>query len=865
MKQTSTTLRKWEKRSVFFRQLFLPGRTLHIALLTLVASACARAEGTGSPTLFDGPASEYATTAGVREPGGNPILRVLHVEERAGVSRTQDLVRVPLFFAEGECPSLDNIAILPEASEMSHLADIPWQADDIRRGPDGGIARVHLWFPVDLKAGEKRRFRLIRRTDKTTHTAFSAAIAVDGNANELRVSTASGRFVWSKTGELRSLPIDGVNWSFDSSGAFPRVLIKFSAANEQPALDVALDRTTPGREVTWSSGPLFARIRVRIAGEHGVALEQDYRIPRHGREIVLSSTLFPGERSGGVVREHRLLQGSTVQAAASRPTLQRVPAGIRYSLRNEHAYAVTVLQSSVPGGILAVPLIIGGSNGTWSVEEDGSVSLNGHRGLQRGKDEKDTLKAFWTEVRLVPVSDTGRDALWESYRRHVQPLVAIVEEPGATVEKLHAALRDVVREMKPIGWRQEAGRALVMGDVERVARILKGNPSPRDQDREGLLRGARNSRAKLTNNGARKLREDEKGRAYGSLDPYHITYTQSAAAALAVLGNAPPSVNAVNALMAGAIREEGGRVDSAGYPYIDCFNRTLNMQLGPVLFGLTAGAATGETKMVQFYRDLATAPPVQSIFGRGQRPYTGASATKADQTDYLYQAICDFWLRATEVLGNEDLSLHPLAYSRYTDCIDVMADQYHGVAASDKPGTAGQARANFFRGQAHTHRWLGWSCAPYIRLIEDPAEKGAVGLTEAIHHSNTMKGRWKNWPDLTYYILADLLVREGLDRTEKPTLPAAPSGLLTRKADGKTELSWKPVEGAKQYRVYRTEQPGGPYRWLNSPHLESSRPSTTETVFVDSAPGAKSSYVITAVNDEGRESAWDDSHANQKK
>jgi hypothetical protein len=365
----------------------------------------------------------------------------------------------------------------------------------------------------------------------------------------------------------------------------------------------------------------------------------------------------------------------------------------------------------------------------------------------------------------------------------------------------------------------------------------------------------------LTSNGVRKLREDEKGRAYGGLDPYHITYTQSAAAALAVLGDAPPSVNAVNALMASAVREEGGRVDPAGYPYIDCFNRTLNMQLGPVLFGLTAGAATGDRDMVRFYRDLATAPPTQAVFGRGQRPYTGAPAMMPDQTDFLYQAICDFWLRTTELLGNENLSLHTLAFARYTDCIDVMADQYHGIAASDTSGTAGQARANFFRGQVHTHRWLGWSCAPYIRLLEDPAEQSSVGLTEAIHYSETLRGRWKNWPDLTYYILADVLVREGLSKTPKPDLPPFPNGLVARKEAGKTALSWMPVEGAEQYRIYRTERPGGPYRWLNSPHLETPHPATSEARFVDPSPIDGASYVVTAVNAEGRESAWPDSPA----
>jgi hypothetical protein len=375
-------------------------------------------------------------------------------------------------------------------------------------------------------------------------------------------------------------------------------------------------------------------------------------------------------------------------------------------------------------------------------------------------------------------------------------------------------------------------------------------------DRENLLRGARGSKAKITNNGSRKLREDEKGRAYGALDPYHITYTQSAAAALAALPDAPPTVSAVNLAMASGVREAGGLVDAGGFPYIDCFNRTLNMQLGAVLFGLTAGARAGDTELVRFYRDLATAPAVQGVFGRAQRPYTGAPAKSADQTDFLYQSICDFWLRTTELLAQENLDLQPLAFSRYTDCIDVMADQYHGIAARDKPGAAGIARANFFRGQAHTHRWLGWSCAPYIRLLEDPARHGTAGLTEAIRYSETLKGRWKNWPDLTYYVLADLLVRNPPSQQTPPELLQAPSLTNVRTEGENTALTWTAVSGAAGYRVYRATAPGGPYTWLNSPYRESPPPPLTETRYVDRDAPKGATYLVTAIDAAGRASPW---------
>ena len=827
-----------------------------LPLLALTTTTFVYGKAVETQTVFDGPVSEYADLGRSNLGKSSGPLRVLHVEERSGVARAGDLVRVPVFFAEGECPSLETLAIVRDDQSNEEML---WQADDIRRGPDGGVSRVHLYFAVDLKPGEKRRYKLIRREDPELRSA-AAALKAEMTHDEIQVSTDAGLFVWSKTGEVLSLPGPNAGSRFASPGAFPRVLIKFPAQNEQPAADVVLDGSIPQREVSWSTGPLFAKIRLEIFGSDGVSLQQDYRLPRHGREVIVTAALNPGKRAGGVVRENRLLQGALADAPSDATKVEHIPAGIRYPLRREHAYSVTALQTSSAGALLAVPLVIGGSNGTWRVEKDGVVTLNGLQGLRRGNEgEKDTLTAFWTEVRLVSLETPDETERWESYRRHVQPLVAVVEEPGASVDRLHAALREVVREMKPVGWRQEAGRAHVMGgDPDRVMRILNGG-APKEQDRDRLVRGARGARAKLTNNGTRKLREDEKGRAYGGLDPYHITYTQSAAAALAELPDAPPLLTTVNAVMASAVREEGGRVDAAGYPYIDCFNRTLNMQLGPVLFGLTAGAKSGDHDLARFYRDLATAPPVQGVFGRAQRPYTGASAVKPDQTDFLYQAICDFWLRATEVLGNENLSIHPLAYARYTDCIDVMADQYHGVAANDKPGTTGQARANFYRGQAHTHRWLGWSCAPYIRLLEDPAENAAVGLTEAIHYSESLKGRWKNWPDLTYYVLADMLIREHLGQSKATDLPERPVNVKSSRTRNGVELTWTAVNQAVGYRIYRAEQPGGPYRWLNSPYLMTPLPAVEQPAFRDTTATPESVYVITAVDGSGRESRWSDS------
>ncbi len=815
-----------------------------------------------SREVFHGPVAAYAEPLGdaAKATGGGATLRVLYVEERSGVSRRGELVRVPLFFAAGECASLDELVVLPgRDADDANPPPVAWQADDVRAGRDGGIARAHLIFPVDLAAGERRSFRLVRRAAKEAGASGGRAEPMEARADEMRFPTADGFVSFARDGRLRAIVRGEHRWEFDADGAFPRVELEYAGGKDAAAAAVVLDRSTAERTVEWSTGVHLHKLRIRVSDASGAALELEYRVPRHGREVGVTMAVFPGPRGDVRVTRNRLLEGK-LRAPGGGLSLIDVPAGLRPDLRAEHAYTVNALPAGgSDAALLAVPLVIGGGNGRWVDEEDGAVLLRGAGGLRRGDEgEKQTLRAFWTEVRLVPTDTTEPNELWTRYRERVQPLVAVVEEPGATPDALHAALRTVAREMKPIGWRQEAARAVVLEDVPRMQRILQHGLKAREADRAALLRGAESARAKLSENGQRRIAEHEKGRAYGGLDPYHVTYTQSAAAALALFGEVPERVGAINHAMASAVREFGGRVDEAGYPYIDCFNRTLNMQMGPVLFGLTAGAAAGDDELARFYRDLATAPPTLAVFGRAQRPYTGGPAKAADQTDYLYQAICDFWLRTTELLGGENLSLHPLAYARYTDCIDVMADRYHGVAARGQPGTAGEPRANFFRGQAHTHRWLGWSAAPYIRLLETPEAAEGAGLTEAIRHTRLQQGRWKNWPDLTYYALTDLLLREAGQLRAKPSLPAAPGAVTKRRVGGAVELSWRAVPEAAEYRVYRAARVGGPYRWLNSPHGEKTPPPLTEPRYRDTGEGASEDavYVVMAVDAAGRASAW---------
>jgi len=141
-------------------------------------------------------------------------------------------------------------------------------------------------------------------------------------------------------------------------------------------------------------------------------------------------------------------------------------------------------------------------------------------------------------------------------------------------------------------------------------------------------------------------------------------------------------------------------------------------------------------------------------------------------------------------------------------------------------------------------------------LREEPAEKNRIGLTEAIHHAETMKGRWKNWPDLTYYVLADMLVRESLARYQRPVLPIAPAPPSVDFKANSAVLTWRAVDGASEYRVFRSDSPGGPYQWLNSPYVNLPSPPLVKPTYQDAGARPEASYIILSVDTAGRQSPW---------
>jgi hypothetical protein len=798
---------------------------------------CADAEV--APVYRGPPAPYQSPTAAAQDPAA---LRTLRVEERVGVVRRGELVRAPLFFAAGECPSPDSVEIVPEGGGDP----LPSQADDVRLGPDGGVSRMHLWFEADLEPWQRKKFLLVRRSGAARGGAGAPA-QVQGDA--LMIPASGGEFLIGISGGRAGLLLgarfaDGASMA-SGEGLAPVAKFTYSAASGLAPVVLPAPGTAPSLE--WSSGPLFTKVRARWASGDA-QLEQVFRVGRSGREIEISQTASPGVRTGSVLAARDLLSGAIDDAGAR---VVKVPAGLRSELRAVYGYTVSAVVPEHGGpSILAVPVVIGGSAGKILLE-DGRLRVASPWNLvQTGDALEGTLRAFWTEERLVACDSAEPAALWTQYHASVQPLVAIVDEPGLSEDELEAAIRSVVADMQPIGWRQQAGRLSVVGKAAECNHLLTTVPKPAESDPEYLKRGAESAWAKLSQNGLHRLREDEKSRASGPIDPYNITYSESAAAPLDVLEGAPPLVHRIGAANAVAAREFLGRTDEHGFPYIDCFSRALNMQMGSVLFGLVAGKDDPGTGA--FYRDLIGSPAVRGVYARAQRPYTEKIGPGADYSDFLYQAICDFWIRAGELLADEDLELHPLAYGRYTDCIDVLSDQYHAFDIKDADGSAGLSRANFWRAQPHTHRWLGWSCSPFIRILERPGDP--TGATEMVQFCRMLHGRWKNWPDLTLYIMAATLRKDGLGRYHRPVLLPRPGAVKSRHTDAGNALDWPEVSGATGYRIYRASVGGGPLTWINSPYEKAA--AVTAAPFIDPAGKAGDSYVVTAVDASGREGRW---------
>ncbi|OAI53893.1 hypothetical protein AYO44_15650 [Planctomycetaceae bacterium SCGC AG-212-F19] len=817
--------------------------------------------------VFEGPPAPLVPRLRADLPAAAGPLRRLVVEERVGAARQQELVRVPLFFHEGECADPHALQVFAEA-DTNRQTPIPYQPDDIRRAEDGSVSRIHLYFAVDLTPWERQKFVVVRGENAGQKLP---PVPVQRDAGQVTLAGDDLQVTfWTEGPHAGSI---AAIRSALGAVSVPDNLLAPSLTLDRQGPDLAVTRHTPLsyrspdglaiRDLRFGAGPLFAKFMVRI-GPRGLpdTAEFTYIVPRHGNLFVQTQRLFADElvttdvvgASANALLTGRLLLGD----APVEQRVVRVPAGLRRLTRatTEHLHPALV-NPRARLSLLAIPYVQRGVQGI-ELTPDGSVSILGNGEWQRtpGAGSED-LRSFWGQVRFVFSQATTEDELWEVSRVHMQPLTAVVDEPGVATDDLHLRLKELMKQFPAThsrSWMQEAGRLYTLGDQAGLAKLLASEGGRAGPDTLAYwLDGARKARAEVTKDGTLPLREDDKGRASGPLDPWNVTHAATPMIALAALGQPSAPLDRLARAMGQAQRLFNGRVDPQGFPYIDCFHRALNMQTGPIAAGLHGARKAGDADLLQFYRDCARSAGELAIHGRGERSSPAAGDPGA--SDFLYGTTSDYFLRVAELVAGEDLWIHPAVYGRYFDCVDVTADLCHRTVAPSAR-TPSWYRANFFRGQGNDRRLETWSAGPFLGLLARAGEGGSVGLTEACYFARHVSGQRLNWIDITTFFHADIALREGLPRYRSQSAPPLPAGIQVTRREAETTVRWQPVADPALlgYRIYRAEHVGGPWTLLNSPYTEPPGRLVTETEYRDTA--GRQVYYVTAVDTSRRESRW---------
>jgi hypothetical protein len=791
-------------------------------------------------------------------------MRVLTVEDRVGAARQGELVRVPLFFHGGECADPNGLALFA-ADDARRERPVPYQADDVRRDAAGKVSRMHLYFAVDLAAWERKQFHLVPGKNPGAAAAPMPTPQADGRVtlagDDLKVTFHAGG---PRAGAIAAIQTAVGKVVLADGLLAPRLTLTRQAADCKVTRTTPLSYADPAalevRDLRWAAGPLFAKLLVRV-GPRGLPdnAEFTYRVPRRGTVLVQTERLFPDDPNDAEVvgaKENVLLAGGLVLGdAAADQQVVRVPAGLRRLTRSVHGHTNAALVNAKAGlSLFPVPYVQTGMSGI-EIGADGKVALAGTKNFQRtGGANSQTLRAFWGEVRFVFSKAVTEEDLWQVGRRHFQPLVAVVDEPGVTADDFAAAVADLAKEFYNIkywgrGWTQNAAMAYLVRNTAELDRVLAKAPKdeetavdywapPPPQNPPPAAKGKQNA-------------------GTPRLDPYNITYGTSSVAPLAAWIRPSPKLDAVCLAIGQGQRHLNGRTDEYGFPYINCFATALNMQVGSALCGLYAAKKTGDPGLAQYYRDVVRTPAVLGLYGHGQRPYTGC-ITGPGNSDLLYEALSDHWLRTMELACGEDLWLHPAVYGRYFDCIDVNADLCHRTLGDPGPKMPSWWRANFFRGQSHDHRWEGWDAAPYVGLFARASDAVPPGLTEACHFVRHRAGRSINWSELMPLFLADVNLREGLRRYRPQPAPPLPADVQAKPAAGGIAVTWRAPAGGEVagYRIYRAEKMGGPWTLLNSPYAAKPADLVKGMSYTDAAGKPGQVYFVTAVDAARRESRW---------
>ncbi len=833
-------------------------------LLAFVCLAAAATSATAARSVFDA-SPDWPVAFAPRlkpAPADRSLLRVLTVEERVGEPRTEELVRVPLFLHEDEPNTPEEWSLFAE-SDPARRHPLVFQIDDRRHDDAGRLTRCHLYFVVTLAAWERRTFHLVPRAPETAPPPAAAEAKIACTTNDGRVTLAGRDLAVTffgtgpRAGALAAIHVGRHDLHLPEGWIAPELTLVRQSAEcvriRRSHLSYAQPESLEVREVRWGCGPLFAKFSVRI-GPPGLpdAAEFTYRVPARGAVLLQTERLAPeGPPDGECVgaENHAVLAGALrLGRDSARPEIVRVPAGLRQSTRRTNGHFLEAVVDRGAGlALLPVPGVqTGGVSAT--IAPSGRVHLPGPPCfLRHPANRSGSLRAFWGETRFAFTTATDSESLWHLARAQFQPLVAVVDEPELGVADFRAAMPAVARRFREIkswsrNWPQDAAILWLAREREGFTALLARKPTAAETVPDFHMP----SWARATPPRPRDPKDQ------GRIDPYHLAYGSSTIPLyhrLAPNPRLPATAQAIGL----ASREVFGRVNSAGFPRVDCFASAFNMQLGPLGLALFGGRETGDATLARWARDALLAPGVTGIYGHGQRPYPGEIG-RAEASDFLYQAISDFHLRAVELATGEDLRVHPAALARYFDCVDVTADLQHRSLA---PEATDWSRANFFRGQAHDHRWEAWSCAPFAGLFARAADRGRIGITEASYWVERQAHLRQPWAELLWYAHADLLLETADRLPPSRTGPPQPRGLTVERTRPGNRLRWSAAPDAAGYRIYRASEPGGPWTWLNSPYDDTPDPPGSDTSFTDPTGSASDVYFVTTLDPDGRESRWD--------
>ncbi|MEZ0296865.1 MAG: hypothetical protein ACAI35_10470 [Candidatus Methylacidiphilales bacterium] len=802
---------------------FLLGFVLAVALIAALDSSVWAGP---DATVFDSKPATFAPDIfGDRQKTGG-TLRILTVDERMGYARRREIVRVPVFFHAAEAKEdANSYEIVP----VGGGAAVPYQADDIRRYASGKIARMHLYVVLDdLPAWGRKQYELRAGTNP-------AATPLPGTEKDGKVTLGGDdlKLTFHTTGPVAGSIAELVtsagkvtlpDQNLGPTATIGRQLTPAAPLSHPNEFRYSQPDSFTVKSMRWASGAVFAKVVVQItprSAPQDIA-EYVYMIPRYGSEFTQTQIFYPEGpdtletvgTKGNAYLSSRIVLGDSEKDQQ----IIAIPAGLRRELRSVFKYENEVLVNPKSGISMAmVPYSQMGARDV-GVDEAGRTFFCGsYRFRTTSGSNSQSLRAFWGQVRFVFSRAVDTESLWQQQCRCFQPLTAVVDEPWAAPSDLVTFAREICKEYWNIKyWGRSFEATLIMDylsgkDIsERIAGDERGIPDirPLIPTREEIAASYRNG---------------QKGA--GSLDPYNITYSTSAVAPFSAFVQPGRKLDEIAYRIGQAGRLINDATTPEGWPNVRTFANTANMKIGTMLCGLWGGRQCGDKDLVQWSRDAATSQNLLANYGHAQRPYNSSVGIMED-SDLLYISVTDYWLRATELVCNEDLSIHPAVYGRYFDTVDVNADIYQRSSVTDPATrqvtgfTPSSWRALFFRGQSHDHRWEAWACDPFLGVLGKASDKGRVGITEACYYMQKDVGKPQNWNNLmTNVFFPSVLTMQGLVHYQPAQRPALPANLKVDRGGTQNVLTWAPVPGAAGYRIYRAKSDGGPWKWINSPWL----------------------------------------------